>query len=123
MVPKLTELSASNHSMILDIPPWIPPKSKPTTLSISATFLPLTKPSKFDAVILLEIYAAREIPIEGISSDVLLKRIKSKYKFLSEKSELSSLIKDIGFKINITLGAGDIANEVEQIKSELEYAI
>ena len=79
--------------------------------------------SKFDAVILLEIYAAREIPIEGISSDVLLKRIKSKYKFLSEKSELSSLIKDIGFKINITLGAGDIANEVEQIKSELEYAI
>ena len=79
--------------------------------------------SKFDAVILLEIYAARENPIEGISSDVLLKRIKSKYKFLSEKSELSSLIKDIGFKVNITLGAGDIANEVEQIKSELEYAI
>ena len=79
--------------------------------------------SKFDAVILLEIYAARENPIEGISSDVLLKRIKSKYKFLSEKSELSSLIKDIGFKINITLGAGDIANEVEQIKNELEYAI
>ena len=79
--------------------------------------------SKFDAVILLEIYAARENPIEGISSDVLLKRIKSKYKFLSEKSELSSLIKDIGFKVNITLGAGDIANEVEQIKNELEYAI
>ena len=50
-VPKLTELSASNHSRILDMPPWIPPKSKPTTLSKSATFLPLTKPSKFDAVI------------------------------------------------------------------------
>ena len=79
--------------------------------------------SKFDAVILLEIYAARENPIEGISSGVLLKRIKSKYKFLSEKSGLSSLIKDIGFKVNITLGAGDIANEVEQIKNELEYAI
>ena len=79
--------------------------------------------SKFDAVILLEIYAARENPIEGISSDVLLKRINSKYKFLSEKPELSSLIKDIGFKVNITLGAGDIANEVEQIKSQLEYAI
>ena len=41
----------------------------------------------------------------------------------TKKSELSSLIKDIGFKVNITLGAGDIANEVEQIKSELEYAI
>ena len=79
--------------------------------------------SKFDAVILLEIYAARENPIDGISSDVLLKRIQSKYKFLSKKPELSSLIKDIGFKVNITLGAGDIANEVEQIKNELEYAI
>jgi len=79
--------------------------------------------SKFDAVILLEIYAAREHPIKGISSDILLKKIQSKYKFLSEKSELSSLIKDIGFKVNITLGAGDIANEVEQIKNELEYAI
>ena len=51
IVPKSTELSASNHSMILDMPPCIPPKSKPTTLSTSATFLPLTKPSKFDAVI------------------------------------------------------------------------
>tara|TARA_S200000501_G_scaffold56914_1_gene47098 strand:+ start:264 stop:1616 length:1353 start_codon:yes stop_codon:yes gene_type:complete len=79
--------------------------------------------SKFDAVILLEIYAAREHPIKGISSDILLKKIQSKYKFFSEKSELSSLIKDIGFKVNITLGAGDIANEVEQIKNELEYAI
>ena len=51
MVPKLTELSASNHSSILDMPPVIPPKSKPTILSTSATFLPLTKPSKFVAVI------------------------------------------------------------------------
>ena len=54
---------------------------------------------------------------------VLLKKIHSKYKSISKKSELSSLIKDVGFKVNITLGAGDIANEVEQIKNELEYAI
>ena len=33
------------------MPPVIPPKSKPTILSTSATFLPLTKPSKFVAVI------------------------------------------------------------------------
>ena len=79
--------------------------------------------SKFDAVILLEIYAARENPIKGITSDVLLKKIQSKYKFLSKKSELSGLIKDISFRVNVTLGAGDIANEVDQIKNELEYAI
>ena len=40
-----------SDSIILDIPPVIPPKSKPTILSTSATFLPLTKPSKFVAVI------------------------------------------------------------------------
>ena len=45
-VPKFTELSASNHSMILDMPPWIPPKSKPTTLSISVSYTHLTLPTK-----------------------------------------------------------------------------
>ena len=29
----------------------------------------------------------------------------------------------LGYKVNITLGAGDIANEVEHIKKDLEYAI
>ena len=55
------------------------------------------------------------------TSNVNNKKIQSKYKSISKKSELSSLIKDVGFKVNITLGAGDIANEVEQIKNELEY--
>ncbi len=79
--------------------------------------------SDFDAVILLEIYPAREEPINGISSKILLKKIKSKYKYLSKKSDLTNMIKNIGFKVNVTLGAGDISKEVEQIKSELEYAI
>ena len=42
---------------------------------------------------------------------------------MSKKSDLSDMIKNIGYKVNVTLGAGDIAKEVEQIKSELEYAI
>ena len=79
--------------------------------------------SDFDAVILLDIYPAREEPINGISSKILLKKIKSKYKYLSKKSDLTNMIKNIGFKVNVTLGAGDISKEVEQIKSELEYAI
>ena len=33
------------------------------------------------------------------------------------------MIKNIGYKVNVTLGAGDISKEVEQIKNELEYAV
>ena len=78
--------------------------------------------SQFDAVILLEIYPAREIPIKGISSEWLLEKIDSNYKTISRKSDISDHIKNIGYRVNITLGAGDIANEVEHIKQELEYA-
>ena len=79
--------------------------------------------SKFDAVILLEIYAAREESILGINSNLLLSKISLQNKFLCDKSDISSLIKSIGFKVNVILGAGDISNEVEQIKKDLHYAI
>ena len=79
--------------------------------------------SEFDAVILLDIYPAREEPISGVSSEILLQKIKSNNKYLSKKSDLSDMIKNIGYKVNVTLGAGDIGNEVEQIKNHLEYAV
>jgi len=78
--------------------------------------------SKFDAVILLDIYPAREKPINGVSSEILLEKIQSKHKYLSNKSELTAVIKSIAYKVNIILGAGDIGKEVEHIKNELEYA-
>ena len=79
--------------------------------------------SEFDAVILLDIYPAREEPISGVSSEILLQKIKSNNKYLSKKSDLSDMIKSIGYKVNVTLGAGDIGKEVEQIKNQLEYAV
>ena len=79
--------------------------------------------SQFDAVILLEIYPAREIAIEGVNSSWLLEKIKCDHKMICVKSDISNYIKKIGYKVNITLGAGDIANEVEHIKKDLEYAI
>ncbi|GIR22132.1 MAG: hypothetical protein CM15mP36_13390 [Flavobacteriales bacterium] len=42
---------------------------------------------------------------------------------MSKKSDLSDMIKNIGYKVNVTLGAGDIGKEVEQIKNQLEYAV
>ena len=79
--------------------------------------------SEFDAVILLDIYPAREEPISGVSSEILLQKIQSNNKYLSKKSDLSDMIKNIGYKVNVTLGAGDIGQEVEQIKNRLEYAV
>ena len=79
--------------------------------------------SNFDAVILLEIYPAREQPIEGVNSNLLLSKIDSDFKIISTKSEISKHIKKVGCKINITMGAGDISNEVEKIKEELAYEI
>ena len=79
--------------------------------------------SNFDAVILLEIYPAREQPIEGVNSNLLLSKIDSDFKIISSKSEISKYIKKVGCKINITMGAGDISNEVEKIKEELAYEI
>ena len=58
--------------------------------------------SQFDAVILLEIYPAREIPIKGISSEWLLEKIDSNNKTISRKSDISDHIKNIGYSVNIT---------------------
>ena len=78
--------------------------------------------SQFDAVLLLDIYAARETPIDGINSSWLLDKINSPIKKLVDKSDLSSEILNQNMKINITLGAGDIGDECMKIKNSLKYA-
>ena len=77
--------------------------------------------SQFDAVLLLDIYPARENPIDGVSSSWLLDKINSPIKKLVDKSDLSSEILNQNMKINLTLGAGDIGDECMKIKKSLEY--
>ena len=73
--------------------------------------------SQFDRVILLPIYPARELPIEGIKSSVLQKKIKSKNIVeLIKRENLLSYINNIPEKIKIFLGAGDIGLEIKKIK-------
>ena len=73
--------------------------------------------SQFDRVILLPIYPARELPIEGIKSSVLQKKIKSKNIVeLVKRENLLSYINNIPEKIKIFLGAGDIGLEIKKIK-------
>lgn len=77
--------------------------------------------SQFDAVLLLDIYPARENPIDGVNSSWLLDKINSPIKKLVDKSDLSSEILNQNMKINLTLGAGDIGDECMKIKKSLEY--
>ena len=77
--------------------------------------------SKFDRVVLLPIYPARELPIEGIKSSVLQRKIKSKNIVeLIKKENLLSVINNFPEKVKVILGAGDIGLEVEKIKEKLK---
>ena len=69
-----------------------------------------------DEVILLPIYPARELPIEGVNSEMILDRMKSKNKKVVNKEELKEWIKNNKTELLITAGAGDIDMLVEPIK-------
>ena len=78
--------------------------------------------SKFDEVILLDIYPARELPIEGVTSKWLLSKIDNSNKKLIQKSELIQEIKKSDAQVVLTIGAGDIGEEVKHIKEAFSVA-
>jgi UDP-N-acetylmuramate--alanine ligase len=75
--------------------------------------------SQFDEILLLDIYPARELPMEGITSSWLLSKIKNTKKKLISKTELISAILESKAKIIVTIGAGDIGELVPKIKQAL----
>ena len=75
--------------------------------------------SKFDEVVLLDIYPARELPIEGVDSSWLLSKINNKHKKLVQKNNLVKVIKNSDAKVVVMLGAGDIGTIINDIKTEL----
>ena len=78
--------------------------------------------SKFDELILLDIYPARELPIEGVTSSWLLNKVKNEHKKLVPKSHLIDEIKKSSAQIILTIGAGDIGEEVKHIKEAFSVA-
>ena len=78
--------------------------------------------SGFDSVILLDIYPARELPINGVTSQWLLDKINNKNKTLLNKAELLQALKQNKAQVVLSLGAGDIGEEVNNIKQSLTYA-
>ncbi len=77
----------------------------------------------FDEVILLDIYPARELPIEGITSNWLLEKIENPNKKLVSKKELLPTILKSNATVIVTIGAGDIGEMVSSIKKELNETL
>ena len=75
--------------------------------------------SAFDELILLDIYPARELPIEGITSSWLLSKIANNHKKLISKEDLISALLKSEATVIVTIGAGDIGELVPKIKQEL----
>lgn len=72
--------------------------------------------SLLDEVILLDIYPARELPIEGITSKLIYDNLRPDIeKSMCSKENLLEVIKHKKTDVLITLGAGDIENYVPQI--------
>lgn len=79
--------------------------------------------SKFHTVLLLDIYPARELPIDGVTSEWLLSKISAPVKKIVEFENLDKEIFAQKNKINVTLGAGNIGEKANEIKKQLEYAV
>jgi UDP-N-acetylmuramate--alanine ligase len=73
-----------------------------------------------DSLILLDIYPAREEPISGVTSALLLENISLEDKILLQKEELIPYLKKQPLEVLITLGAGDIDRMVDPIKRAFE---
>ena len=68
-----------------------------------------------DGVILLNIYPARELPIEGVTSQIIYDKILSSRKELCDREMLLERIKEYNFEVLLTVGAGDIDRLLPQI--------
>ena len=75
--------------------------------------------SAFDEVVLLDIYPARELPMEGITSEWLLSKITAKNKKLIAKKDLIDHVLQSDCNVILTIGAGDISDIVEPLKTAL----
>lgn len=71
--------------------------------------------SKIDKLLLLPIYPARELPMEGVTSEVLLNKISSNNKKIIQKNQVEEEIEGIKDGVILTIGAGDIDRIIPEI--------
>lgn len=76
--------------------------------------------SAADSLVLLDIYPAREQPIEGVTSQIIFDNVKCSDKILIPKEKLVETLKNRNFDILLTLGAGDINTFIPRIIDALD---
>ena len=79
--------------------------------------------SSFDEVVLLDIYPARELPMEGINSQWLMNKITNANKKLVLKDTLIPVILASDATVIVTIGAGDIGELVPSIKKAIDETL
>ena len=77
--------------------------------------------SRFDELLLLDIYPAREEPIPGVTSEWLLSKVDGKNKQLVSKEILAEKVSESNASVIVIIGAGDISELVQPIKKKLEH--
>jgi len=78
--------------------------------------------SSADDIVLLDIYPARELPLDGVDSQMLLNKINNSNKQLCAKESAVELIKNKNPELLVTVGAGDIDTLIEPLKNTLNHA-
>jgi UDP-N-acetylmuramate--alanine ligase len=68
-----------------------------------------------DELILLDIYPARELPIEGVTSEIIFDRVRIENKTMCSREKLMNVLASKDINVLITMGAGDIDRFVEPI--------
>jgi UDP-N-acetylmuramate--alanine ligase len=76
-----------------------------------------------DELILLEIYPAREEPIEGITSAWLLEQVPLANKMLASRDNLEALIAERSIDVLLTMGAGDIDRVVPALERSINQRV
>jgi UDP-N-acetylmuramate--alanine ligase len=118
-----TEISALIHSVRMLYPDKkIIGAFQPHLFSRTRDFLEgfARELSMLDEVIVLPIYPARELPIPGITSEMLLDRISIQAKQLLTPNEAISYLSEIKEGVLLTIGAGDIDRIVQPLKQVLK---
>jgi UDP-N-acetylmuramate--alanine ligase len=73
-----------------------------------------------DELVLLDIYPARELPIEGVTSQIIFDKVTAEKKTLLKKEEVLEFLKGKEIDILVTFGAGDIDRLIVPIEEMLK---
>jgi len=76
--------------------------------------------SQLDELVMLDIYPARELPIEGVNSEMILDLVQLDKKMVSTKDDLYDHIKALKPQVILAMGAGDIDKEIQKLVSKFK---